>query len=191
MVPPLTSVLLEAAKRVTGTDPLLVGPGIKTGVSLKVAAPASVGADRVVNVVAAKHLFGCPALVLDFGTATTFDYLNKDGDYEGGVICPGPHVAVASLVRHTAQLPKIDLVWPKAVVGKTTVDQMQAGAIIGYASLVDGLIDRISEEAGALKHVVATGGLGRLFADHSKKITAYEPALTLQGMRILAEMNRE
>ena len=159
--------------------------------SLKVANPASVGADRVVNVVAAKKMFGCPALVIDFGTATTFDFVNGDGDYEGGVICPGPQVAVASLVRHTAQLPKIDLVWPRTVIGKTTVDQMQSGAVAGYAALVDGLIDRIETESGPLEYIIATGGLGRLFAEHSARIKVYEPYLTLHGMRIVAEMNTQ
>lgn len=189
VVPPLTGTLIESARRVTGSPPVVVNAQLKTGVALNVANPSSVGADRIVNVVAAKALYGCPALVLDFGTATTFDVLSKDGNYEGGVICPGPNVAVESLVRRTAQLQRIDLVWPEKTVGKTTIDQMQSGAVIGYASLVDGLIDRIRDEAGPFSHVIATGGLGRLFAERSKKIDVYEPSLTLQGLRVLAEWN--
>ena len=189
VVPSLTGVINGMVKKLIGLDAILVGPGIKTGVGLKVPNPASVGADRVVNMVAAKRLFGCPCLVIDFGTATTFEYINKDGDYEGGVICPGPHVSMASLVRRTAQLPVVDLVWPKQVLGKTTVDQMQIGGVLGYSCLVDGLIEQISKEVGPIEYIVATGGLGRIFTEHSKNITTYEPSLTLHGLRLIAEMN--
>ena len=189
VVPSLTGVICSMVQKLIGLDALLVGPGIKTGLSLKVPNPGSVGADRVVNMVAAKKLFGCPCLVIDFGTATTFEYINKDGDYEGGVICPGPHVSMASLVRHTAQLPVVDLIWPKHVLGRTTVDQMQVGGVLGYACLVDGLIEQISKEVGPVSHIVATGGLGKIFAEHSKSILTYEPSLTLHGLKFIAEMN--
>ena len=191
MVPQLTLALAETVKRVSSIDPIIVGPGVKTGIQLRVSNPAGVGADRVVNAVAAKFKFGTPALVIDFGTATTFDVVSAEGNYEGGVICPGPYVSVESLVSRTAKLPRIELVWPKSVIGKNTVEAMQSGAVIGYACLVDGLIEKICEEAGPIEHVIATGGLGRLFAGCCKRIKSYEPALTLEGMRIIAEMNRE
>ena len=189
VVPPATLDLAKVAREFCGTDPLIVGPGIKTGLPLHVQEPQAVGADRVVNAVAARALFGSPAIVVDFGTATTFDLIGADGAYEGGVIAAGLHVALESLVRHTAKLPRIEINWPKSVIGKTTVSAMQAGAVVGYVSMVDGLIDRMIAEAGAVEHVVATGGLGRLITQHSARIREYDPHLTLKGLRLLSEMN--
>jgi type III pantothenate kinase len=166
-----------------------VGPGIKTGLSIKISNPSAVGADRVVNAVAAKALFGTPALVIDFGTGTTFDYIGEDGSYEGGVICPGPYIALDALVRNTAKLPRIEFAWPKSFVGRDTISAMQAGAIGGYGCMVDGIVDRLISELGPIEHIIATGGFGRLFAAHSTRIKSYDPHLTLKGMRILADLN--
>ncbi|NDC39321.1 MAG: type III pantothenate kinase, partial [Proteobacteria bacterium] len=172
-----------------GVEPLVVGPGVKTGMPIKLPDPTAVGADRIVNAVAAKTLYGTPALVIDFGTATSFDYVDKDGCYQGGIISPGPIVALESLVRNTAKLPRIELSWPKHVIGNGTVPAMQSGAVLGYFCMVEGLITKVQEEVGPIQHIVATGGLGRLFAEHSPQIRTYDPYLTLRGMRIVAQLN--
>ncbi|MCB0334008.1 MAG: type III pantothenate kinase, partial [Bdellovibrionales bacterium] len=189
VVPPITPDLVRLCKGALGLEPLLVGPGIKTGLSIRTEDPSAVGADRVVNAVAARTLYGAPALVIDFGTATSFDVVSSEGAYEGGIIAPGVKISLDALVEHTAKLPRIELSWPEQVVGKGTVRAMRSGAVLGYSCLVDGLITKIEEEVGPIEHIIATGGIGRLFAEHSSRISQYEPHLTLQGLRILAEMN--
>ena len=189
VVPPVTADILKVSRAMFGVEPLVVGPGIKSGIVVKVQEPASVGADRIANAVAAKELYGAPALVIDFGTATSFDVVSSSGCYEGGVIAPGPRTALESLVRNTSKLPHIELTWPKTVIGKNTVACMQSGIVVGYVSLVDGLIDRILAEMGEVKQVIGTGGLGRLFVEHSSRISMYDPYLTLKGLRILARLN--
>lgn len=189
VVPPLTADIVKVLKTSFSLDPLIVGPGIKTGVALKVSEPLGVGADRVVNALAVRELYSAQSLVVDFGTATTFDYVNSNGEYEGGIIAPGLTVSLESLVSRTAKLPRIELTWPKQVVGKNTVSAMQSGMLIGYVCMVDGLIDRIEAEAGPLKAVVATGGLGEIITAHSSKIKVYDSTLTLKGMRMIARMN--
>lgn len=190
VVPPVTGDLIAHLRDAYSIEPLLVGPGIKTGLPIRVQEPQAVGSDRIVNAVAAKALIGNPALIIDFGTATSLDILSADGCYDGGIIAPGPNVAMESLVANTAKLPRIELAWPKSVIGKNTIHAMQAGCVVGYACMVDGLIERVVAEAGPFPHVVATGGLGQLFAKHSSKISRYEPHLTLHGLRVLAELNR-
>ena len=190
VVPPLTNDLVRLVEESFGVQPLVVGPGIKTGLSIKIANPSTVGADRVVNAVAAKVLFGTPALVIDFGTGTTFDYISKDGSYKGGVICPGAYIALDALVKNTAKLPRIEFAWPKSFVGRDTISAMQAGAVGGYVCMVDGIVDRMIQELGPIEHIVATGGLGRVFSAHSARIKRYDPHLTLKGMKILADLNR-
>ncbi len=190
VVPPVTPTIVRLLEERFSVTPLVVGVGIKTGIKIAVPEPHTVGADRIVNTVAAKHLFGSPALVVDFGTATTIDYLSADGAYQGGVIAPGPILALESLSSRTAKLPRVELAWPKSVVGNTTVTCMQSGAVVGYLCLVEGLIERIQAEVGRIEHVVATGGLGRLYSEHSKVISRYDPHLTLKGMKILADLNR-
>ncbi len=189
VVPPVTPDIARLVRDRFEVEPLIVSPGVKTGLQIKTADPAAVGSDRVVNAVAAKVLFGAPALVVDFGTATSFDLLGREGNYEGGIIAPGPNTALDSLVRNTAKLPRIEMSWPKSVIGKNTVSAMQAGVVVGYACLVDGLIDKIIGEVGPIPNIIATGGLGRLFSEHSKRINSYDPHLTLTGMRIIAEFN--
>lgn len=189
VVPPLTTVISSVAHKLFGKEPLIVGPGTKTGIALKVPEPSSVGADRVVNSLAAREQFGSPVVVVDFGTATTFDVVGESGAYEGGVIAPGIEIGADALVSHTAKLPRVELVWPEKVVGKTTVSAMQSGILIGYSTMVDGIVEKIRGEIGALNSVVATGGLGALMKEHSKEIVHYDPDLTLKGMKIIAVLN--
>ncbi|RMG42430.1 MAG: type III pantothenate kinase [Candidatus Dadabacteria bacterium] len=189
VVPPLTQEIMRLIARRTEITPLIVGPGIKTGMSIKTADPSAVGADRVVNALAARELYGRPVLAIDFGTATSFDYVDACGDYQGGIIAPGLSIALDSLVEHTAKLPRIELVWPERVVGKSTVEAMQSGTVIGYLALVDGLIERVKREVAAIDCVVATGGLGELISRESAHINYYDPLLTLKGMKILAGVN--
>jgi type III pantothenate kinase len=190
VVPPLTPVFTSLIEELFKVTPLIVGSGIKTGISIRVAEPTSVGADRIVNALAARELFGSPALVVDFGTATSFDYVNSKGEYEGGAIAPGIQLSLDALARNTAKLPRIEIAWPKNIVGKNTISAMQSGTVVGYLCMVDGLIERFEKEVGEIKHVIATGGLGRLFTEHSSKIHRYEAHLTLQGLRLIAALNQ-
>lgn len=189
VVPPLTSEIVEFVKERLEIVPLVIGPGTKTGLPITIAEPASVGADRVVNAVAAKELFGCPSLVIDFGTATSFDFVGAKGTFEGGVIAPGVGTSLEGLVKNTAKLPLIDLVWPTSLIGKSTVAAMQVGTVAGYHYMIDGLIDGIIKEAGPIPHIIATGGLGGLFTKHSTRIKTYDPHLTLKGIRIVTSLN--
>jgi type III pantothenate kinase len=189
VVPPLTPVFSKLIEDLFKVTPLIVGTGIKTGISIRVAEPTSVGADRIVNALAARELFGSPALVVDFGTATSFDYVSDKGEYEGGAIAPGIQLSLDALARNTAKLPRIEIAWPKMVVGKNTISAMQSGTVVGYMCMVDGLIERFEKEVGPIKHVIATGGLGRLFTEHSAKIHRYEAHLTLMGLRLIAVLN--
>jgi len=189
VVPPITPDIVALVRSSLGIEPLVIGPGVKTGVRIKTADPTAVGADRIVNALAVRELYGSPAVVVDFGTATTFDLVNNDGEYEGGIIAPGIGISMEALVRNTAKLPRIELAWPQTIVGKSTVSAMQSGAVVGYMCLVDGLIDRIMAEVGPIQHLVSTGGLGQLFTEHSQRLSSYEPHLTLKGMRIIAGLN--
>lgn len=189
VVPPITADIVRLVKDAFSLTPLIVGPGIKTGMSLKVIEPAAVGADRVVNAVAAKHLYGSPAMVVDFGTATSIDYINEAGEYEGGAIIPGAKISLEALTQHTAKLPKIELEWPQKVIGKSTVLAMQSGAVVGYLCLIDGLLKKMQKETGVVKHKIATGGLGAVFVERSDELSVYAPTLTLSGLRIIADLN--
>lgn len=190
VVPPLTPDIVNLIHEMFGVNPIIVGPGVKTGLRINISEPASVGADRVVNALAAKNLFGTPALVVDFGTATSIDFVSREGEYEGGVIVPGVKIALDSLVSHTAKLPRIELTWPESVIGKSTVGAMQSGAVVGYACMIDGLVERIQSEVGPVDTIITTGGLGELFSDHCEtSFTAFEPDLTLKGLQIIANLN--
>jgi type III pantothenate kinase len=189
VVPPLTGTLVDLVKQTFSIDPLIVGVGTKTGIAIRIADPASVGADRIVNSVAAKTLYGKKSIVVDFGTATTFDYINDNGDYEGGIIAPGLHTSLESLVSKTAKLPRIELAWPKTIIGKSTVAAMQSGAMVGYVCMVDGVLAQIEKEVGKLSVVIATGGLGGVITEHSERIDIYDGTLTLKGMQLIAQMN--
>jgi type III pantothenate kinase len=188
VVPALTPVLNGVLEGMFGIKPLVVSPGIKTGLVIKVKNPQVVGADRIVNSVAAKVLYGAPAIVIDFGTATSFDVIDESESYCGGAIAPGVEVGLSGLVDRTAQLPRIALEMPERAIGRDTVEAMRSGTFLGYLCLVDGLIDRLKSEVGEAT-VIATGGLGRVFSEHSSKITAYDPHLTLKGLKELGVMN--
>lgn len=189
VVPPVTPDVAAMVRELFGLESLMIGPGIKTGLPIRLPDPSAVGADRVVNAVAAKEFFGTPALIIDFGTATSFDFVSAEGAYEGGIIAPGLAVAADSLVQNTAKLPRIELKWPATVIGKGTVAAMQSGTVIGYVCLVEGLIDKTISEVGPIKHIIATGGLGRTICEHSTKISAYDPHLTLRGLRLIYALN--
>jgi len=187
VVPPLTSIFEKLSRRYFGETALVVGDSIDTGVHIRYENPAEVGADRLVNAVAACHRHGAPACVVDFGTATTFDAISAEGDYLGGAIAPGIGIAAEALFQRTAKLPRIDLVRPPAVIGKNTVQSMQSGLLFGYVGLVEGIVARFRAELGPDMVVVATGGLAPLIATETDEIDAVDPWLTLEGLRLIWE----
>jgi len=194
VVPPVTTAMREMVEEYLHTRLLLVEPGTKTGVKVMVDNPREVGADRIVNTLAAHMLYGGPAIVIDFGTATTFDVVSPDGEYLGGAISPGLRVASDALFRQTAQLRRIELVAPRSAIGKNTVHAMQSGVVWGYVGLVEGMVERIKRDMAGLGgeiKVIGTGGLARLIAAHSECMDIVDPNLTLEGLRMIYEMNRE
>lgn len=168
---------------------VIVEPGTKTGVPILTDNPREVGADRIVNTLAAFELFGGPSVVVDFGTSTNFDVVSNKGEFLGGALAPGIEISLDALAARAAQLRKVELVRPRSVVGKNTVEALQSGAIYGFAGQVDGLVDHISAEVGELTAVVATGGLAPVVIDESRTITHHEPDLTLIGLRMIFERN--
>ena len=189
VVPPLTSTFTEMSRTYFGVDPLVVGPGIRTGLSLVYENPKEVGADRVVNAVAAINIYGPPLIVVDFGTAVTFCAINEKGDYLGGAMFPGLGIAAEALFLRAAKLPRVELQAPPRIIGKNTVNSIQSGLIYGYTDMVDGLIQRLSEEMRCEPQVVATGELSSIIAPHSQRIMLTNPVLTLEGLRIIYELN--
>jgi type III pantothenate kinase len=189
VVPPLDSTLRQVCEKYFRTTPLFVEPGIKTGMPVRYENPAEVGADRIVNGVAAFEKYGGPCIVVDFGTATTFDVVSAKGEYLGGVITPGIGISAEALFQRTARLQRVDIRKPERVIGTTTIGSMQSGLFYGYLGLVDGILERLVGEMGASPKIVATGGLAALFGSSSKYITAVDDLLTLEGLRIIYERN--
>lgn len=190
VVPPIMTAIEEMCQSYFHHSPLIVGPGIKTGLSIKYENPRDVGADRIANAVAAIQTFGPPLIVVDFGTATTFCVIDEKSQYLGGVIAPGIKIATEALFQNAAKLPRIELVRPKSVVGRNTITSMQSGVIFGFVGQVDGIVERIRQEISLPFQVVATGGLASLVSADSKTIQHTSPYLTLDGLRILWERNR-
>jgi type III pantothenate kinase len=190
VVPPLTPVLQKTMNAYLGIDPLIVGPGTKTGINIKYENPKEVGPDRIANSVAAYNKYGGPVIVVDFGTATTFDAISGDAEYLGGAIAPGIMTATDALFEKAARLPRIELITPSHAIGKTTVESMQAGIIFGFAGQTDGLVRRIAAELGGVTQVVATGGQAQLVAFESDTITVVDTTLTLEGLDIIYRKNQ-
>ena len=168
---------------------LIVGPGVKTGIPIRYDDPREVGPDRIVNAVAARERYGAPVIVVDFGTSTNFDVVSPEGEYVGGVLAPGIETSMEALFARAARLVKVDYVAPETVIGKTTVGGLQSGLVYGFAGQVDGIVGRIREELGADARAVATGGLADLVAPHSRTIERVDPFLTLDGLRMVWELN--
>jgi type III pantothenate kinase len=169
---------------------VIVEPGIKTGVPILTDNPKEVGADRIVNTLAAHHLFGGPCIVVDFGTSTNLDVVSDTGEFLGGALAPGIEISLDALAERAAQLRKVELVAPRSVIGKNTVEALQSGVIYGFAGQVDGLVERIIEETGPVTAVVATGGLSQIVVSESRTITRHEPDLTLLGLALLFKKNQ-
>jgi type III pantothenate kinase len=191
VVPPLTPVIQDACKGLFGLEAIIVGPGLRTGMPILYENPLEVGADRIVAAVAAFEKYGGPVIVVDFGTATTFDAISAKGEYLGGAIAPGIQIAAEALYLKTARLPRIEIRKPKRAIGRTTVASMQSGLYFGYVGLVTNTIGEIRKELGAETRVIATGGFGGQVLPEVPAIEAYEPDLVLQGLRIVFERNRE
>jgi type III pantothenate kinase len=189
VVPQLNYALQKACEGTFGSRPVLVGPGVRTGLVIQVENPKEVGADRIVCAVAAVEEYGGPVIVVDFGTATTFDAITAKGEYKGGVIFPGIQIAADALFERCAKLLRVDIVKPPSVIGKDTVTHIQSGLTYGYADMVDGVIGRIAAEMNASPQVIATGGMADLIAGIAKRIDHVDPFLLLKGLKRVYERN--
>lgn len=191
VVPTIMNSLEQMSKNYFGKTPIVVGPGIKTGLNIRYDNPKEVGADRIVNAIAGYEKYGGPVIIVDFGTATTFCAISETGDYLGGAISPGMNISTEALFSKASKLPKIELIKPKSVINKNTVSSMQAGIIYGYVGLVDHIVNSMKVEMGAeVKGVIATGGLSELIASESKTITKVDRQLTLDGLRMIYDRNK-
>lgn len=190
VVPPLMSALDGMCKKYFGFEPLVVGPGIKSGMPIKYENPREVGADRIVNAVAGYELYGGPLIIVDFGTAITFCAVSGQGEYLGGAIAPGIGISTEALFSKAAKLPRVELVRPQSAIGKNTIVSMQSGIIFGFVGLVEEMIKRIKKELGAPAFVVATGGQAEMIARETHVIDKVDPILTLYGLRIIYERNK-
>lgn len=190
VVPPLMLSLEKMSQKYFGVTPLVVGPGIKTGMPIRYENPREVGADRIVNALAGYELYGGPLIIVDFGTATTFCAISVKGEYLGGAIAPGIHIATNALFSNAAKLPRVELVKPPSVIGKNTIHSMQSGIIYGFVGQVDNIVRRMQEEMLGQVKVIATGGLAELIAKESATIDHVDPFLTLTGLRLVYEKNK-
>lgn len=189
VVPPLMYSLERMANKYFNLEPLIVGPGIKTGLNIVTENPREVGADRIVNAVAAYNLYDGPLIIVDFGTATTFCAVSKNGEYLGGVIAPGIGISLEALFDKAAKLPRVEIIRPPQVIGKDTVSSMQSGIVFGYVGQVDGIVRRMMKEFPEEPKVIATGGFASMIARESETICKVNPLLTLEGLRIVSKMN--
>jgi len=190
VIPPLLGTLEGISRKYFHLDPLIIDAGVKTGITNLYDNPREVGADRIVNAVAGYEKYGKSLIIIDLGTATTFDCISAQGEYLGGAIAPGIMIASEALFDKTSKLPRVELVKPETVIGKNTVASMQAGIIYGYIGLIDGMVSRIKKEMGGDPLVIATGGLATLIAGGSETIDRVETYLTLEGLRIIYTKNR-
>jgi type III pantothenate kinase len=190
VVPPLLPIWERVCTKLFDRSPMIVGPGTRTGMPVRYEPPREVGADRIVNAVAAYELVGGPLIAVDFGTATTFDCVSEGGEYLGGAIFPGIHISMEALFERASMLHRVDIARPKSVIGHTTTNALQSGLLYGYAGLVESMVARIRRELGEHARVIATGGLAQRIADECPAIERVEPFLTLEGLRILFEKNR-
>ena len=193
VVPPLMHTLSAMCVKYFNIEPMVVGPGVKTGMDIKYDNPREVGADRIVNGVAGYEKYGGPLIIVDFGTAITFDAISKEGNYLGGVITPGISISSEALFLRTAKLPKVEIARPDKVIGKNTVNSIQSGLVYGYIGLVDHIIEKMMNELsenGETVKVIATGGFSTLIGNESKYIGSIDKMLTLEGLRIIYERNR-
>jgi type III pantothenate kinase len=189
-VAPLIPIFIDLLEDYFKLSPLVVGPGVKTGIRLRYENPKEVGPDRIVNTVAGYKLYGGPTIIVDLGTATTFDTISREGDFLGGAIAPGPMTAAEALFTRASALPRIQFVHPQKAIGTTTIMAMQSGIMFGYAGLVEAVVTHIEKELGEKATVVATGGFGSIFAQETKIFKYINPDITLIGLRMIYQMNK-
>lgn len=189
VVPPLTHVLKKLSEKYFQQKPIVVGPGVKTGLNIKYDNPREVGADRIANAVAAIEQYGAPVIIVDFGTATTFCFIDEQGHYIGGAITPGVGISTEALYQHAAKLTRVEIVKPESVVGRNTVTAIQAGVFFGYVSIVDGIVTRMKKLLSKKPTVVATGGMAELICSEATTIDQVDPLLTLRGLKRIYERN--
>jgi len=189
VVPPIMFFLEKMCEKYFRIKPFIVGPGIKTGLNIKYDNPKEVGADRIVNAVAAIHEYGSPLIIVDFGTATTYCFVNEEKQYLGGAIAPGIQISTEALYTKAAKLPRIEIAPPERIIGRNTVEAMQAGVVYGYVGQVDGIVSRMKAYSNKRPTVIATGGLAELIARESKEIDIVDPLLTLKGLHLIYNRN--
>lgn len=191
VVPQIMYSLEQMCKKYFNVSPMIIGPGIKTGLNIKYDNPREVGADRIVNAVAGINLYGCPLIIVDFGTATTYCYINEDKQYMGGAIAPGIGISTEALYTRASKLPRIEITKTRNVIGKNTIHAMQSGILFGYVGQVEGIVKRIKIQAKTDPTVIATGGLASLIANESEVIDIVDPFLTLKGLQMIYEKNKD
>lgn len=189
VVPVVTETYREMLSRYVPKTALIVGPGVRTGLAMKVDNPREIGADRIVNAVAAHEFYGAPSIVVDFGTATSFEAVDRDGVFVGGAIAPGIRVSSEALIEHAARLPKVETLTPTSAIGRSTVSALQSGIVYGFAGQVDAIIDRLTAELGPGVTTVATGGLASAVLGECRRVDHHDPWLTLKGLRLIWERN--
>ncbi len=189
VVPPMIKPISDMCERYIKIKPVIVGPEIKIDMPIETDNPGEVGADRIVNAVAAFHRYKTDLIIVDFGTATTFDYISNQGEYMGGLIVPGIGISAEALFAHASQLPRVEITRPKHVIGKNTIECIQSGIYFGYVGMVDAVVEKMEEEIGRPAKVIATGGFGTLIANDSKKISVTDEFLTLNGLKLIYQWN--